>query len=299
MASSLVPELGTGGPAAVSAPARSRRWAGPLSSVPPSVLIAGVVVLLVVLVALAPGLFTDDSATTTDPLAALQGPSSAHWFGTDQLGRDLFTRVLYGARPSLLLGFGSTVIAVVAGAVVGLTAALGGRAADQVLMRLADVLLALPALLLALLVVTVLGAGTVNVMTAIGIAFVPGYARLVRAEALVVRRSGYIESAVALGLPRWRIVLLHVLPNALAPLLTLATVGFGTALISASGLSFLGLGPAAPSPEWGALLSAGRDFLQTAWWLGVFPGAAVTSTVIAVNVVGRFVQQRFTRRTSR
>ncbi|MFJ9895888.1 ABC transporter permease [Streptomyces sp. NPDC091280] len=299
MASSLIPELGAGGPAPVSAPVRSRRWADRRAAVPPSVLIAGVLLLFVVAVALAPGLFTDGSATTTDPVAALQGPDSAHWFGTDQLGRDLFTRVLYGARPSLLLGFGSTVIAVVAGAVVGLTAALGGRAVDQVLMRLADILLALPALLLALLVVAVLGAGTVNVMTAIGIAFVPGYARLVRAEALVVRRSGYIESAVALGLPRWRIVLLHVLPNALAPLLTLATVGFGTALISASGLSFLGLGPAAPSPEWGALLSAGRDFLQTAWWLGVFPGAAVTTTVIAVNVVGRFVQQRFTRRTSR
>jgi peptide/nickel transport system permease protein len=260
---------------------------------------AGALLLVIVLVAVAPGLFTDGSPTATDPVAALRGPSSAHWLGTDQLGRDLLTRILYGARPSLLLGFGSTVISVVVGTALGLASALGGRVADHLLMRLADILLALPALLLALLVVAVLGSGTGNVMTAIGIAFVPGYARLVRAEALVVRRSGYVESAVALGLPRRRIVLRHVLPNALAPLLTLATVGFGTALISASGLSFLGLGPAAPSPEWGALLSAGRDFLQTAWWIGVFPGAAVTITVIAVNVVGRFAQQRFTRRTSR
>ncbi|MFD6530865.1 ABC transporter permease [Streptomyces sp. NPDC060184] len=300
MARTLVPEPVTGGPAAaVSAPPRARRRAGAFTSVPPTVVVAGALLLLVVLVAVAPGLFTDVPPAAIHPLDALKGPSSAHWLGTDQLGRDLFSRILHGARPSLLLGFGSTVVAVAGGAVVGLAAALGGRAADGVLMRLADILLALPGLLLALLVVTVLGTGTVNVMLAIGIAFVPGYARLVRAEALVVRRSGYVESAVALGLPRHRIVLLHVLPNALAPLLTLATVGFGTALISASGLSFLGLGPAAPSPEWGALLSAGRDFLQTAWWIGVFPGAAVTTTVIAVNVVGRHAQQRFTRRSDR
>ncbi|MGW4234052.1 ABC transporter permease [Streptomyces sp. NPDC004980] len=298
MARSLLPDLVGADPGVAHAGVRTRR-AGPLSSVPPTVLLAGVLLLVILLVAVAPGLFTGVSPDAIDPLAALQGPSSAHWLGTDQLGRDLFTRILYGARPSLLLGFGSTVIAVAGGAVIGLAAALGGRATDQVLMRLADVLLALPALLLALLVVTVLGSGTVNVMTAIGIAFIPGYARLVRAEAMVVRRSGYVESAVALGLPRVQIVLRHVLPNALAPLLTLATVGFGTALISASGLSFLGLGPAAPSPEWGALLSTGRDFLQTAWWIGVFPGAAVTTTVIAVNVVGRFAQQRFTRRTTR
>ncbi|WP_327270319.1 ABC transporter permease [Streptomyces sp. NBC_01218] len=302
MAPTLVPEPATGppAPAAASAPPRARRRrAGGRPSAPPTVVAAGALLLLVVLVAVAPQLFTDVSPTAIDPLDALRGPSSAHWFGTDQLGRDLFSRVLHGARPSLLLGFGSTVIAVAGGAVIGLAAALGGRAADGILMRLADILLALPGLLLALLVVTVLGTGTANVMVAIGIAFVPGYARLVRAEALVVRGSGYVESAVALGLPRRQIVLRHVLPNALAPLLTLATVGFGTALISASGLSFLGLGPAAPSPEWGALLSAGRDFLQTAWWLGVFPGAAVTATVITVNVVGRHAQQRFTRRSDR
>ncbi|MFE4690184.1 ABC transporter permease [Streptomyces sp. NPDC056749] len=298
MARSLLPDLVGNGPAVAPAGVRTR-GAGPLSSVPLTVLLSGALLVVILLVAVAPGLFTGVSPAAIDPLAALQGPSSAHWLGTDQLGRDLFTRILYGARPSLLLGFGSTVIAVAGGAVIGLAAALGGRATDQLLMRLADILLALPALLLALLVVTVLGSGTVNVMTAIGIAFVPGYARLVRAEAVVVRRSGYVESAVALGLPRRQIVLRHVLPNALAPVLTLATVGFGTALISASGLSFLGLGPAAPSPEWGALLSAGRDFLQTAWWIGVFPGAAVTTTVIAVNVVGRFAQQRFTRRTTR
>ena len=292
MVSSTLPGLGGVG-TATAAPTRRR------TRVPATVLLAGTVLLLILLVGIDPGLFTSRSPDTINPVGALQGPSGAHWLGTDQLGRDLFTRVLYGARPSLLLGFGSTVIAVVGGAVLGLAAALGGRVADQLLMRFADILLSLPAVLLALMVVAILGPGTVNIMIAIGVAFVPGYGRLVRAEALVVRRSGYVESSVALGLRRWTLVLRHILPNTLAPLLTLAAVGFGSALISASGLSFLGLGPQPPSPEWGAMLSDGRDFLQTAWWIGVFPGLAVTVTVVAVNVVGRYAQDRFTRRTAR
>jgi peptide/nickel transport system permease protein len=267
-----------------------------VSRPPTAVLIAGALLLLIALAAIAPGLFTADSPSAIDPVNALTGPSSQHWLGTDQLGRDLFSRIVHGTRPSLLLGFGSTIIAVAGGAGLGLAAALGGRVADGLLMRLADILLSLPALLLALLVVTILGSGTVNIMIAVGIAFVPGYGRLVRSEALVVRRSGYVEAALTLGLRRIVLIVRHILPNALAPLLTLATVGFGAALISASGLSFLGLGPQAPSPEWGAMLSQGRDYLAIAWWTGVFPGAAVTLTVIAVNVVGRHAQKRFAGR---
>jgi peptide/nickel transport system permease protein len=262
------------------------------------VLVAGLVVALFIVMAVAPGLFTSTSPTQQDLSDVLSRPSAAHWFGTDQLGRDMFTRVIYGARPSLTLGAGATVLAVAGGTVLGLAAALGGRVADQGLMRLADILLSLPQLLLALLVIIVLGAGAVNVMAAIAVAFVPGYARLVRAEALVVRRAGYVEAAVGFGLRREVLVVRHVLPNAVGPLLVLATVGFGTALISASSLSFLGFGPQPPSPEWGAMLSQGRDFLQTAWWLGVFPGVAVTVAVIAVNVVGRRAQSLYTRRTS-
>ncbi|MER7673598.1 ABC transporter permease [Kitasatospora sp. NPDC096128] len=264
---------------------------------PPAVLAAGAVLLLIVLAGLFPGLFTDLSPTATDPLNALQPPGAAHLLGTDQLGRDVLSRLAHGAGPALALGFGSTAVAVTGGAAVGLAAALGGRFADRLLMRAADVLLALPATLLALLVIAVLGTGTGNLVLAIGIALVPGYGRMVRSEALLVRRSGYVEAAVTLGVPRRSLVLRHVLPNSLAPLLTLAAVGFGTALIAASGLSFLGLGPRPPSPEWGAMLSEGRGFLATAWWLGVFPGAAVTVTVAAVTVVGRHLQQRFTRRS--
>ncbi|GAA4881582.1 ABC transporter permease [Kitasatospora terrestris] len=260
--------------------------------------LAAVLLGLLVLAALAPGLIAGASPLETDPVAALTPPGGAHWFGTDQLGRDLFARVVHGTRPSLLLGLGATALSVAGGAALGLAAALGGRAADQVLMRAADVLLALPPILLALLAVTVLGTGSVNVMIAIAIAFVPGYARIVRAETLVVRRSGYVEAAVVLGVPRPVLILRHVLPNAIGPMLVLATVGFGAALIAASGLSFLGLGPQPPSPEWGAMLSQGRSFLATAWWIGVFPGAAITLTALTVNTVGRRAQRRYTRRTA-
>ncbi|WP_327674610.1 ABC transporter permease [Kitasatospora sp. NBC_00458] len=252
---------------------------------------------LLVLAALVPGLLSSASPVETHPAEALTPPGAEHWFGTDQLGRDLFTRVLHGARPSLLLGLGATVFAVAGGTALGLAAALGGRWADQALMRLADILLALPPILLALLAVTILGTGSLNVMLAIAIAFVPGYARIVRAETLVVRRSGYVEAAVGLGLPRPLLIARHVLPNAVGPMLVLAAVGFGTALIAASGLSFLGLGPQPPSPEWGAMLSQGRRFLATAWWIGVFPGAAITTAALVVNVLGRRAQARFTRRT--
>jgi peptide/nickel transport system permease protein len=265
----------------------------------PAVLIAGLVLVLIVLVVLAPGLFTSQSPTNVQITDVLQSPGAAHWFGTDQLGRDLFARVLYGARPSVLVGVGSTAIALAGGTVMGLAAALGGRWGDWLVMRLADILMALPPLLLALLAVVILGIGTVNLMLAVAIAFIPGYARIVRAEALVVIRSGYVEAAVGLGLRRRVLIARHVLPNALGPLLVLGTVGVGMAMLSASSLSFLGLGVQPPAPEWGALLSSGRDFFQSAWWLGVFPGAAVTVCVIAVNVVGRYGQERFTRRTAR
>jgi len=249
--------------------------------------------VLFALVGLFPGLFTDTSPIATDPVSALRGPDAEHWFGTDQLGRDMFARVLYGARPSLLLGLGATTFALVGGTLWGLASALGGRVADQALMRLADVLLALPELLLALFVVTLMGRGAVNVMIAVAFATMPAYARLVRAEALVVRRSGYVEAATGLGLRRPVLIARHVLPNAIGPLLVLGTVGFGTSLIYASGLSFLGLGAQPPSPEWGAMLSEGRNFLETAWWIGVFPGVAITCAVIAVNVAGRDARARF------
>ncbi|CAO5147412.1 Dipeptide transport system permease protein DppC [Frankia sp. AiPs1] len=261
--------------------------------------LAGALLALVLLAAVAPGLLAGQSPTATHPVGALHGPSGAHWFGTDQLGRDVYTRIVYGARTALLIGAGATALAVLGGAVLGLASGLAGPLGDQILMRLADVLLALPPLLLALLVVAVLGGGAATVVVAVGVAFIPPYGRLVRAEALVVRRSTYVEAAVGLGLGRGRLIARHVLPNTLGPLLVVATVGFGGALISSSALSFLGLGPRPPRPEWGSMLSEGRDFLSVAWWVGVFPGAVLTVTVIAVNVVGRAVQLRLSGRAAR
>ena len=254
-------------------------------------------ITLLVLAAAFPGLFTGASPTETDPVGALAGPGSAHWLGTDELGRDEFARVLYGARPSLLIGLCATVLAVTAGTAVGLAAGLSGRVGDSLLMRAVDVLLSLPQLMLALLVVTVLGTGTADTAVAVAVGLAPGYARIVRAETRVVRGSGYVETAVGQGLRRGTVVARHILPNVLGPLLVVATVGFGAAVIAASGLSFLGLGAQPPSPEWGAMLADGRGYLAAGWWLGVFPGAAVTLAVVAVNIVGRHLQARFTRRT--
>jgi peptide/nickel transport system permease protein len=257
------------------------------------VVLAAVLLGLLLLAALWPDLLTNRSPDAVDPAAALAGPGGRHWFGTDQLGRDLFSRVVHGARPSLLLGIGATAVAVTVGSVLALVAMVGGRIADEIVMRLTDIFLAFPGILLALLVVAVLGPGTLNATIAIGCAFAPGFTRLVRGEALVVRESDYVRAARVLGHRGATIQWRHVLPNALPPLFALCTLSVGTAVLAGSSLSFLGLGPQPPNPEWGAMLADGRDFLGAAWPLAVFPGAALTLTVVAVNVVGRDLARRF------
>ncbi|MGW1995567.1 ABC transporter permease [Embleya sp. NPDC001921] len=274
----------------VGARARTRDWVRLLR---PGVAVAWVVLALIVLAALWPGLFATDPPNAVDPVHGLQGPSAQHLFGTDQLGRDVFSRVVHGARPSLLIGLGSTLVAVVAGALLGVLAATGSRVLDETIMRVTDILLAFPGLLLALIVVSVLGPGTGNATLAIGIAATPGFVRLSRGQALVVRESDYVRAAITFGRRRGGIFLGHILPNALPPLLVFATVNIGTAIIAGSSLSFLGLGPQAPTAEWGAMLAQSRDLLEIAWAPAVFPGLAVTVTVVAVNVVGRTLQRRF------
>ncbi|MEU6714073.1 ABC transporter permease [Nonomuraea sp. NPDC046802] len=253
---------------------------------------AALVLALIVLTAIAPGLFTSGVPHEADPLAALRAPSGAHPFGTDAIGRDVFTRVVYGARHSLVAAVGATVLAVTAGTLLGLVAGLAGRIADEIIMRLADITLSLPTLLLALLVLTITGPGTLNSIYAIALYTAPGYARLVRVQSMVIRRSGYVEAATALGLTRARIVVRHIVPNAFIPLLVLATIEVGTALVASSSLSFLGLGARPPAPEWGAMLAGGRDYFSVAWWIAVFPGAAITLTVLSITVVGGALQRR-------
>ncbi|PPK66178.1 ABC transporter permease [Actinokineospora auranticolor] len=259
----------------------------------PALWLAYLVLALVVLAAVWPSLVATHPPDAIDLGAPVAGPSPAHLFGTDVLGRDTFSRVVHGARWSLVIGLGATSLALVVGALLGVLSASGPRLLDEAIGRATDILLAFPGLLLALLVVAVLGPGALNATIAIGCSTVPGFVRLARGQALVVRESGYVRAAVVLGHSPARIHARHVLPNAVPPLLVFATVTAGTAIISGSALSFLGLGPKAPTPEWGAMLADGRDFLDTAWALAVFPGLAVTATVVAVNVVGADLRRRF------
>jgi peptide/nickel transport system permease protein len=233
-----------------------------------------------------------------NPADALAGPGRAHLFGTDQLGRDTFARVVYGARYSLSLGLASTALAGAAGTVWGLIAALGGKPADEAAMRLADIFLSFPGILLALLVVAVLGPGPDNVAVAIAISLAPGFARVVRVQALVVRDAEYVVAAIALGRPWPTIVARHITPNVLGPLAVLMTMNVGTSIIAGASLSFLGLGLQPPTPEWGAMLSQASDYLQADWALAVFPGLAITLTVISISFLGRELRVRFEGRAA-
>jgi peptide/nickel transport system permease protein len=259
----------------------------------PGVALCAVVVGLVTLAALWPGLLARADPNAVAPVDALRGPSGAHWFGTDQLGRDVYSRVVWGARESLLIGVGATALALLLGCVVGMLAATCGRLADEILMRITDVLMSFPGLLLALLVVAMLGPSSVNATIAIGLSSAPGFARLIRGEALAIRAAGYVRTAVTFGAGRPRVYLRHVLPNALSPLVVLALLSVGGAIIAGSSLSYLGLGPRVPTAEWGSMLAQGKDFLTVSWAMAVFPGLAITVTVIAINIVGRDLQRRF------
>ncbi|MTE13567.1 ABC transporter permease [Nocardia aurantiaca] len=252
---------------------------------------AALILLLAAIAVVAPNLLAG-SPELIDPGTALRPPGGAHLFGTDWLGRDEYARVVHGARASLLVGIGSTLLATVAGTLWGLASALGGRVADQIGMRAADVLLAFPTILMALLVVAVLGPGTGNVVLAITVALTPGFARLVRVRTHLVRQFAYVRAALDLGTARWRVTMRHIVPNVLLPLSVLVVINIGTAIIIGSSLSFLGLGPDTEVPEWGAMLSQSRNYLSAAWTLALFPGLAVTLTVMSISVAGRALRER-------
>lgn len=212
--------------------------------------------------------------------------TDGHLFGTDHLGRDVLLRLIDGARISLSMGFVAVVIAIVVGGGIGLIAGFCGGWPDTVLMRLIDVQLTFPGILFALVIVTVLGSGLTQAMVAIGIAAVPRYARVVRGSVLAARHELYVESARSTGASNLRIVFVHIVPQVLGPVITLATLGLATAILAAAALSFLGLGPQPPTAEWGLMLADGRKYLNVAWWLGVFPGLAIMLTVLAINLFG-------------
>ncbi|WP_230673155.1 ABC transporter permease [Rathayibacter sp. Leaf248] len=243
-------------------------------------------VLLLLLAALAPGLLAPSDPLAIAPTEAFSPPSAEHLLGTDESGRDVLSRIIAGAGASLLIGVSATAIGLAVGAVLGVVAAFGGRVVDGVIGRVLEVLFAFPALLLALLVIVVTGPGVVPATVAVGLSTAPGYARILRTQLLGIRDSGYVEAARVLGHGPIRILFRHVLPNTFAPLAVLATLGVGQAIVWASALSYLGLGAEPPAPEWGAMLSAGRTYLASAWWLTVFPGLVIVLTTIATTVLG-------------
>ncbi|HRN30485.1 MAG TPA: ABC transporter permease, partial [Terrimesophilobacter sp.] len=194
-------------------------------------------------------------------------------------------------RYSLVVGFGATLSAVVVGLVLGVLSGLAPRWLDGILARAIEVLMAFPEFLVALVVIAITGPGEAGIIVAVAFAALPAYARVARVETLIVKRAGYVRSARALGVPALATVVRHIVPGTLGPLVVMATIGVGTAIVSAAGLSFLGLGPKPPTPEWGVILSEGRNFLGTAWWIAVFPGLTITATVIATNTVGRWLRE--------
>ncbi len=258
----------------------------------PAVWLSALFLVVVLAWAVAPGVFTHESPFGTDIDAALQSPSLSHWFGTDASGRDIFTRVVFGARSSLLIGTGATALALAVAIVFGFVAGLGGRFTDGAISRFLEVLLAIPGLLIAFLFIAVFGPGVLTEIVAVAAGSAPGYAWMVRGQVIAVKDSAYVSAAVALGHAPARIIRRHVFPNAMRPLVVLATLGVGQSIVWASSLSFLGLGVAPPAPEWGAMLDAGRDFVSTAWWLELFPGLAIVGCTLAVTVLGRHLQQR-------
>jgi peptide/nickel transport system permease protein len=228
----------------------------------------------------------------------LQPPSSAHLFGTDDLGRDVFSRMAYGIRISLTVGFVAVGIAVVIGTLLGLISGYFGGTTDTVIMRLVDIMLCFPTFFLILLVIAFLEPNIFNVMIVIGVTSWPGLTRLVRAEVLSVRERDYIQAARLLGLPPWRIFLVHLLPNVISPILVSATLGVGDAILTESGLSFLGLGVQPPTASWGQMLTTGKEYIYIAWWLSLFPGLAILVTVLSFNLLGEGLRDILDPRSS-
>jgi peptide/nickel transport system permease protein len=248
-------------------------------------LIAAVIVLVAIFAPwIAP--YPQDAGSATHPENILQPPSREHLFGTDQVGRDVFSRVVYGARVSPAIAFLVLLISIVIGVPLGVLAGYVGKAWDDVIMRVTDVFLALPALLLALVFAAVLPPSLLSTTLAITIAWWPWYTRLLRGQAASVAGRPYVESARALGVSNRRIVFRHVLPNSLTPLIVQASLDVGGIILTASALSFLGLGAQDPTPDWGLMVAQGQAYFQTQWWLVTFPGLAILITAVGFNLLG-------------
>lgn len=249
------------------------------------------IVFLVVAWAFFPSLFTSTDPFAGDVLTRLKPPSANHWFGTDNLGRDLYARIIYGTSLSLKATVIALALAFVASSIIGVVAGYLGGIVDEIIMRVMDVLLAIPNLLISLMLISAIGFGTINIAIAVGIASIASFARVMRAEVLRVSTSAYVEAARSYGAGWLGICLRHVFPHARGPVSALVAIEFGSAILSISALSFLGYGAVPPTPEWGNLVAEGRNYLATAWWLTTIPGLVIIVTVLAVNAIGRHLNR--------
>jgi peptide/nickel transport system permease protein len=257
-----------------------------LQRLSPAAKLSLVVMALLLVPLIAPNWLTPYDPTAVTPSDIFRPPSARHWLGTDQFGRDILSRLIYGARNSLTLGVVSVSLSVLISVPLGLAAGYYRGRLDALTMRIVDVVMAFPGILLALVIIAILGPGLTNAMIAVGIGEAPAYTRVVRGSTLVVREQSYIEAARAIGTSNFRIIRSYVFPNVIQPLIVISTVGFAVAIVIGSSLGFLGLGAQPPAAEWGTMVSDGRNYLRTQWWISAFPGATIGIVVLAINVLG-------------
>lgn len=249
-------------------------------------MVGGFLIILFILIAIFGPFIAPYDPEVQDHMNKLSGPSLEHWFGTDHHGRDILSRIIFGMRITLMIGFLSVIIGAFFGVILGLISGYYGKTTDAIIMRTMDVLLAFPGILLALAIVSVLGGSLVNVIIAVAIFAIPSFARIVRGSVLSVKKLEYIDAVKALGASDFRIIFKHILPNVTSPIIVQATLYMASAILTASGLSFLGMGVQPPTPEWGAMLSAGRDYMYNAPHVALFPGLAIVIVVLAFNIFG-------------
>jgi peptide/nickel transport system permease protein len=281
----------------VALPFDPRRLLVPLRQSDPALVLSGLVVVVLAAWALAPAWIAPFSPTDMDHGAILQAPSAAHRLGTDHLGRDILSLLIYGARQSLFIGLTATAIGTLLGGLLGLIAGYAGRTVDMALMRLLDIWMSVPDVLLVIILATALTPSTTNMILTIGIVLVPRYARVMRSQVIAIKGQPYVEASRAIGASHAHLLIRHILPQTLSPMLVMVTLGIAGAVLMVAMLSFIGLGVIDDIPDWGYLLSQGRSYLTVAWWFGTFPGLAITALVISVNLLGEALRHRLDPRS--
>ena len=255
------------------------------------ILVGGIILLLLILTTVFAPQLAKTGPNEANPLNTFIPPGKEHWMGTDNIGRDIWSRFCYGGRFSLLIGVAAMLIGTILGSVIGVIAGFYGSWIDSILSWFTEVLMAFPGMLLALSIMAILGPGLSNVMFAVGIGSIPQYMRMARSSVMKAREMDYVEAARCIGCTDFRILFRHILPNILRPIIVLATLGIGSAILEGASLSFLGLGAQPMTPEWGAMLSSGRQYLRNAWWISVYPGMGVFLVILSINFLGEGISE--------